>query len=166
MKLPFATTRSPGALPGLDRAYQQQLAELRLVRRAVAAAATAQKQLELQLRQLTERATGDHGEISRPGSDPQLETLRHRYSAAQEETQRLFAASRRLQLKIDAFRMAKEATEAAYVEAQDAVHATRAEVGATCECALDRTEAASHVSVSNRPGPPVALPGGRATPPT
>src|SRR5258708_28696800 len=43
MKVPLARTRSSGALPGLDHAYQQQLAALSRVRRAVATAATAQK---------------------------------------------------------------------------------------------------------------------------
>jgi chromosome segregation ATPase len=128
VRIPFATTRSSGALPGLDHAYHQQLAALSRVRRAVAAAATAQKQLELQLGQMTEHEAGDHGEVARPDSDLRLESLRHRYTAAQEKAERLFAASQRLQVKIEAFRLAKEATEAAYVQAQDALHATQAEI--------------------------------------
>jgi hypothetical protein len=128
MKVPFGRTRSTGPLPDLDRAYQQQLAALSLVRRAVATAATARKQLELQLGQMTEQEAGDQGDLRRPDGDPQLESLRDRYAAAQEKERRFFAASHRLQTKIDAFRLAKEATEAAYVAAQDALHAIQAEI--------------------------------------
>lgn len=130
MKVPFAKTRSSGALPGLDRAYQEHLAALTDVRRAVAAVATAQKQLELQLGQMAAQEAGDHGQMPRPDSDLRLETLRRRYTAAQEKAQRLFAANRRLQVKIEEFRLAKEAAEAAYVAAQDALDATRAEIRA------------------------------------
>ena len=128
MIVPFAKTRSLGALPGLDHAYQQQLAALSRVRRAVASAAIARKRLELQLGQMTEQEAGDHGEWPGPAGDLRLETLR-RYTAAQEKAQRLFAANQRLQVKIEAFRLAKEATETAYVAAQDALHATQAEIG-------------------------------------
>jgi chromosome segregation ATPase len=129
VKLPFAKTRSSGVLPDLDHAYHQQMEALSRVRRAVAAAATARKQLELQLGQMTEQEAGDHDEMPRPDSDLRLETLRRRYTAAEERAQRLFAASQRLQVRIEAFRLAKEATEAAYVEAQSALHATQAEIG-------------------------------------
>jgi phage shock protein A len=128
MKVPFGKTRSPTALPDLDHAYQQQLAALTQVRRAVAAAATARKQLELQLGQMTEQEASDHGDFRRPDGEQPLEALRDRYSAAQEKERRFVAASQRLQRKIDAFRLAKEATEAAYVAAQDALHATQAEI--------------------------------------
>ena len=120
-------TRSSAALPGLDHAYQQQLAALTQVRRAVAAAATARKQLELQLGQMTQQAAHGHGGTPRSNIDERLEALRRRYTAAQEKEQRFFAANRRLQIKIEEFRLAKEAAEAAYVAAQDALHATKAE---------------------------------------
>jgi hypothetical protein len=68
--------------------------------------------------------------MPRPDSDLRLETLRRRYTAAQEKAQRLFAANRRLQVKIEEFRLAKEAAEAAYVAAQDALDATRAGIRA------------------------------------
>jgi hypothetical protein len=128
MKVPFGKTRSPTALPDLDHAYQQQLAALTQVRRAVAAAATARKQLELQLGQMTEQEASDDGDFRRPDGGQSLEALRDRYTAAQEKERRFFAASQRLQRKIDAFRLAKEATEVAYVAAQDALHATQAEI--------------------------------------
>jgi phage shock protein A len=128
MKVPFAKTRSPGALPDLDDAYQQQLAALSQVRRAVATAATTRKRLELQLDQLTGQEAGDDGASRRPDGEPQLETLRHRYTTAKEKERRFVAASQRLQQKIDAFRLAKEAAEAAYAAAQDALHATQAEI--------------------------------------
>jgi hypothetical protein len=129
VKVPFAKPRSAGPVPGLDHAYQQQLAALSQVRRAVAGAATARKQLELQLGQLTEQVAGGHGEMASPDIDLRLEALRRRYTAAQENAQRLFAASHRLQVKIEAFRLAKDAAEAAYVAAQDALHAAQAEIG-------------------------------------
>jgi phage shock protein A len=128
MKVPFGKSRSPGALPDLDRACQHLLAALSEVRRAVATAATRRKQLELQLGQLAEQEAGGHGDLHRPDSDPRLDGLRDRYTAAQEKEQRFSAASQRLQRKIDAFRLAKEATEAAYAAAQDALHATQAEI--------------------------------------
>jgi phage shock protein A len=127
MKVPFGRTRSPGALPDLDRAYRQLLAALGLVRRAVAGAATTRKRLELQLGQMAEQEAGDQGDLHRPDGDP-LEALRDQYVAAQEKERRFVAASQRLQREIDAFRLAKEATEAAYVAVQDALHATQAEI--------------------------------------
>jgi phage shock protein A len=128
MKVPFGKTRSPGVLPGLDHAYKQQLAALSKVRRAVATAATRRKQLELQLDQMAEKEASDHGYLHRPDSDSRLEALRDQYAAAQEKEQRFIEASRRLQRKIDAFRVAKEATEAAFATAQDALHSTQAEI--------------------------------------
>jgi septal ring factor EnvC (AmiA/AmiB activator) len=128
MKVPFGKTRSPAALPDLDHAYQQQLAALSQVRRAVAGAATATKRLELQLDQMAQQGAGDQGDVHRPDSDPRLEELRDRYAAAQEKERRFVAASQRLQREIDAFRLAKEAAEAAYAAAQDALRATQAEI--------------------------------------
>jgi len=122
--VPFAEIRSSGALPRLDHPDQQQFAALSRVRRAVAAAATAEKQLELQLGQIAEQQAGDHSDMPRPEGDPQLETLRHRRAAAKEKTKRLFAISQRLQVKIEAFRLAKEAAEAAYIAAEQALHAS------------------------------------------
>ncbi|HUA43140.1 MAG TPA: hypothetical protein VMA32_16320 [Streptosporangiaceae bacterium] len=119
-------SRSPGALPGLDHAYQQQLAALTSVRRAVAAAATARKRLELQLGQITEH---EAGKIAPPEAGLALEALQSRFTAAQEKERRFAAASQRLQAQVDAFRLAKEATEEAYAAAQDALHATQAEIG-------------------------------------
>jgi predicted nucleic acid-binding Zn-ribbon protein len=128
MKVPFGKTRSPSALPDLDRAYQQQFAALTQVRRAVATAATARKQLELQLGQMAEQEAGDDRDLGRPDRDRELETLQSRYTAAQETERRFFAANQRLQIKIEAFRLAKEATEAAYAAAQDALRATQDEI--------------------------------------
>lgn len=119
VKVPFAKTRSPGALPGLDHAQQQQLVALSRVRRAMAAAATARKQLELQLDEM------ERGET--PPSD--IDLLRRRYTAARDKEKRLFAASRDVQVRIDEFRLAKEAAESAYLAAGDALHAAQAEIG-------------------------------------
>ncbi len=78
---------------------------------------------------MTEQEAGGHGEIPRPDSHLRLETLRRRYAAAQEKEQRFFAANQHLQVRIEAFRLAKEATDAAYLAAQDALHAAQAEIG-------------------------------------
>jgi phage shock protein A len=129
VKVRFPTSRSSGALLGLDHAYKQLLAALSRVRRAVAAAATARKQLELQLGQLTEQEADDYSDTPRPDIDLELELIRRRYTAAQQKEQRLFEASQRLQVKIDEFRLAKEAAEAAYRAAEEALHATQAEIG-------------------------------------
>jgi phage shock protein A len=129
MKVLFRNTRSPGDLPDLANAYQQQLAALSRVQRATAGAATACKRLELQLGQLAEQASDDHAETHRSDSRLRLEALRGEYATAQEKKQRFIAANQHLQVKIEAFRLAKDATEVAYREAQDALCAAQAEMG-------------------------------------
>jgi hypothetical protein len=79
--------------------------------------------------QMTEQETAEYGEMPRPDGHLRLETLRRQYTAAEEKEQRFFTANQHLQVKIEAFRLAKEATEAAYVAAQDALRATQAEMG-------------------------------------
>ena len=132
------------ALPGLDAAYQRQLLTLTRVRRAAATVATSRKQLELQVGQLEqqvgERGGQSHAEMEagqggiadegqvRRDTLQRLADLRRQYADMQAEEERVIAASRRLQVKVDAFRAAKEATEAAYTEAEEAAEAAWAEV--------------------------------------
>jgi len=127
------------ALPGLDAAYQRQLLTLSRVRRAAATVATSRKQLELQVGQLEQQVGGLAGQ-SRVGteagqdciagerevsadSSEQLASVRRQYAAMQAKEQRMFGASRRLQIEIDALRAAKEAAEAAYTAAEEAAEA-------------------------------------------
>jgi phage shock protein A len=69
--------------------------------RAVPAAATARKRLELQIQQL-EQAAAVSGE---------LKDLRRLYAITQAQEQRAVAASQRLQMKVDEFRTRKEAAK-------------------------------------------------------
>jgi hypothetical protein len=71
--------------------------------RAVPAAATARKRLELQIQQL-EQAAAVSGE---------LKDLRRLYAITQAQEQRAVAASQRLQMKVDEFRTRKESAKAA-----------------------------------------------------
>jgi hypothetical protein len=112
------------ALPGLDAAYQQHLAALTPVRRAVADVATARKRLELQISQLEQRVSGPAGDAG-PSAEPdqggaaqegeaaqeeearpetieeRLADLRRRYAELQAEEERVMLASQRLQAKLD-----------------------------------------------------------------
>jgi phage shock protein A len=140
------------ALPGLDAAYQRHRLTLSRVRRAVATVATSRKRLELQVRQLElqvgqlEREIGElddqshagmeaghgaiagKGQVSRGAIQPQLAELRRRYAAMQGEEERVSAACRYLQAKVEAFRAAKEAIEAAHTAADEAAQAAWAVV--------------------------------------
>ena len=116
--------------PDLDGAYRRQLELLTRARRGVAAAATARKRLELQIKQLEQAAaslagqlaealesgTGDRAVSVRSQSSAvsgELRDLRRLYAIAQAQEQRADAASQRLQMKVDEFRTRKEAAKAA-----------------------------------------------------
>lgn len=153
-------TMSREALPELDAVYQRQLAELMRVRRAVASVATSRKRLELQIGQMEEESGEDRlamgtgqdpiaGEssASREGTERRLAELRQQYVALEAEEEHVFAASRRLQVKVEAFRAAKEAAETAYVAAEEAQVATWAEVTGNADA--DATGAGSGTSPQN-----------------
>jgi len=91
--------------PDLDDAYRRQLELLTRARRGVAAAATARKRLELQIRQLEQAAAS--------AVSGELKDLRRLYAIAQAQEQRADAASQRLQMKVDEFRTRKEAAKSA-----------------------------------------------------
>ncbi len=133
------------ALPGLDAACQRQLLTLSRMRRAVADVATSRKRLELQVGQLEQQVV-ELAEESRAGAEAgqgsiagegevsadtceRLASVRRQYAAMQAKEERVFAASRRLQIEIDALRAAREAVEAAYTAAEEAAEAAWAEVG-------------------------------------
>lgn len=141
----LARTGPRSVFPDLDAAYERQLETLARVRRAVATVATSRKRLELQVGQLEQEVgelggqsragmeagqggIADEGQVSRGTTERQLVGLRRQYAATQAEEERVFAASRRLQAKMNAFRAAKEAIEAAYTAAEEAAKAAWAEV--------------------------------------
>jgi TolA-binding protein len=135
---------SLNARPDLDTAYERQLEMLTRVRRAVANVATSRKRLELQANQLgqqigkldeqsskaVEMGRGDLAEEAgarRGAAQEQLADLQRRYADMQGEEERLTVASQRLQAKVDAFRIRKEAIKAAHAAAQAAAEAAWAE---------------------------------------
>jgi hypothetical protein len=134
--------------PDLDYAYQRQLEMMTQVRRAVAGVATSRKRLELQIQQLEQAAGKLEAQLSRalesgsdelaaqardrqPGVAAQLADLRRQFASARSEEDRLNAASRRLQLKVDNFRTRKEMIAAAdaAADAADLVKQAEAELG-------------------------------------
>jgi phage shock protein A/DNA-binding transcriptional regulator YiaG len=119
----------------LDHSYQQQLLALQNVRRGVADAATVSKRLDLQLRQLEEQSSrlaeqvekaGEmgrtdlvgEGEIRRAAVEAQLGELRRLRDENVREEERLALQVRRLQTRVDGFRVRKEIVKAAYSAAQ------------------------------------------------
>lgn len=142
-------TPSRDARPDLDYAYQRQLEMLTRVRRAVADVATARKRLELQVQQLEEivsKLEEQHGRAAETGHDElaalasdrqavmaaQLADLRRQLESVRSEEEWLNAASRRLQLKVNNFRIRKEAIKAAdaAADATDVVAQAEAELDA------------------------------------
>ena len=130
--------------PDLDHAYQRQLEMLTRIRRAVAEMATARKRLELQISQLEQLVTrlGEQrikdqqagrsdlaAEVGArlPVVGAQLADLRSQHASVRSEEERLTAASRRLQHKVDDFRTRKEAAKAAEAAAEAAAQAAEAE---------------------------------------
>jgi hypothetical protein len=130
--------------PDLDLAYQRQLEMLTKVRRGVADVATFRKRVELQIDQLdrhvsdlAERAAAaraaGQGDVAADFSARQsagarrLAELRERSADLGQEEERLTLASQRLQAKIDAFRIRKEARKATWTATEAAAEAARAE---------------------------------------
>jgi DNA repair exonuclease SbcCD ATPase subunit len=125
------------AVPGLDAADQRHLAALQRARRAVADVATQAKRLELRIGELGRQADdvadpgqgsgARQGQAARNVAD-QLAELRRDYVEAKAKQERLAAASRRLQVEIDAFRLAKDAAKAAHAAAEEAAQSVWAEM--------------------------------------
>jgi hypothetical protein len=160
--------------PGLDDAYQRQLAMLTRMRRAVADMATARKRLELQIQQHEQLVTrlGEQRikDLQAGRSDlaaevgarlpivgAQLADLRRQVSDVQSEEDRLSVASRRLQHKVDDFRTRKEAARAAEAAAEAAAQAAEA------EAEIEGVIAAAGAPDQHRPPSPVN-PGRQARP--
>jgi hypothetical protein len=134
----------------LDYTYQSQLEMLSKVRRGVAEVATSRKRVELQVAQLERQATR-LGEVRREALEAgqedraaaaatqqasaveQLGDLHGQFIRLMEEERKLIASSIRLQAKVDAFRVRKEAIRASYDAAEAELKANEALSGVTDE---------------------------------
>jgi hypothetical protein len=162
--------RPEPARPDLDQAYQRQLEMLTRVRRAVAEMVAARKRLELQIHQQEQAVTrlGEQrikdlqagrsdlaAEVGNrlPVVGAHLADLRNRYANVRSEEERLTVASRRLEHKVDDFRIRKDAAQAAEAAAEAAARATEAE--AALEGAIADAENPDHDSVPS-PGQPAS----------
>ncbi len=119
----------------LDYAYQRQLETLTKVRRGVADVATSRKRVELVSDQLEQQAAtlaSQHRHALAAGNDDlarealareagireRLSDLRRQLHALAEEEERLTAASQRLQIRVETFRVHKETIKARYTAAE------------------------------------------------
>lgn len=116
-------SRSRSMFPDLDAAYVRQLEAMARVRRAVAAAATSRKKLELRLDEIQRQALEGEGS---EGSG--LIQVRRQLEEVRAEERRMAEASQRLQVKVSALHDAKAAVEAACLAADETARATLAEV--------------------------------------
>lgn len=116
-------SRSRSMFPDLDAAYVRQLEAMARVRRAVAAAATSRKKLELRLDEIQRQALEGEGS---EGSE--LIQVRLQLEEVRAEERRMAEASQRLQVKVSALHDAKAAVEAACLAADETARATLAEV--------------------------------------
>ncbi len=149
----------------LDYAYKRQLELLQKVRRGVADVATSRKRLELQLVQLETQSDKLHDQAQkaltmsredlarealtrRSGLAQQVSDLQSQHAALVAEEERLTAASRQLQSKVEAFRTKKETIKATYTaaeaqsrigEAFSGLSTEMADVGNAVQRAEDRT---------------------------
>jgi phage shock protein A len=150
----------------LDYSYQQQLELLQKVRRGVADVATSRKRIELQINQLQQSSdkldrqardalAAGREDLAREalgrkaGVTGQLNDLNTQYASMQGEEEKLTAASRGLQAKVDAFRTRKETIKATYTAAEAQTRITEAftgiseemgDVGLAVQRAEDKTE--------------------------
>ena len=134
----------------LELAYEKQLEALQRVRRGVADVVTAQKQLEIQARQmeanrrrleeLARRALEqDREELAASALtqsellEGQLEGLRQQVGALTHQRENLEVAGQRLQARVHAMRTQKETLKAQYSAAQATVHAGETAAGISKE---------------------------------
>ena len=150
----------------LEQSYAAQAELLQTTRRGVANVVTSRKRLELQLRQLEERADALHAEaveLVRQGQDERARTLLTQHAgllaqvdqlAPQERSLRaseeqLLAQVAQLEARVEAFRGEKDALAAGLTAAQAQAQATTAlsgvdeelgDAGFALQRARDRTE--------------------------
>jgi phage shock protein A len=150
----------------LDYSYERQLELLQKVRRGLSDVATSRKRVELQAQKL--QAAGakledqarqalaqDREDLAREAVSrraaltAQLADLKAQHDQLSGEEQKLAEASRRLQAKVDAFRVRKETIKATYTaaeaqtkinEAVTGISEEMGDVGLAMQRAQDRTE--------------------------
>lgn len=156
----------------LDYSYQRQLEMLTQVRRGVADVATSGKRLELQAdtleRQLAKLA-GQREAALRDGREDlaavardretaiqeQLFSLRRQHATLAAEEEELFAASQRLQAKVEAFRMRKETIKATFTADEAAQRVRQAVAEMAAEAGEDPGESDVHGVTFGAAGVPV-----------
>jgi len=119
----------------LDYSYERTLEMLQKMRRAVADVATSRKRIELQAQQLQRSAEKLEGQAKqavsqnredlarealtrRQGIATQLTDLQGQHDQLKAEEARMVEGSRRLQAKVDSFRIRKETMKANYTAAE------------------------------------------------
>jgi phage shock protein A len=134
----------------LELAYEKQLEALQRVRRGIADVVTAQKQLEIQARQiegnrgrledLARRALSQNREEVAASAltqselvEGQLQGLRTQVQALTHQRENLEVAGQRLQARVAAMRTQKETLKAQYSAAQATVHAGETAAGISKE---------------------------------
>lgn len=150
----------------LDYSYERQLEMLQRVRRGLADVATSRKRVELQAQQLQgssakledqarQAVAQDREDLAREALsrraaiDAQLQDLETQHDHLRNEENKLSDAARRLQAKIEAFRVRKETVKATYTaaeaqtrinEAVTGISEEMSDVGLAMQRAQDRTE--------------------------
>src|SRR5215203_1389715 len=109
----------------LDYSYERTLEMLQKMRRAVADVATSRKRIELQAQQLQRSAEKLEGQAKQAVSQNRedlareaLTDLQGQHDQLKAEEARMVEASRRLQAKVDSFRIRKETMKANYTAAE------------------------------------------------
>jgi len=145
-----ALDRMENPADALDLAYEKQLEALQRVRRGVADVYTAQKQLEIQARQIESNRTRLEGLARRALEqnreevaasaltqselvEGQLQGLRMQIEALTHQRDNLEVAGQRLQARVAAMRTQKETLKAQYSAAQATVHAGETAAGISKE---------------------------------
>ena len=150
----------------LDYAYQRQLGLLQQVRRGLADVATSRKRIELQRTQLGRSAATLQGQAQqalsvgredlarealgrRTAVLAQDQELRTQLETLQGEEEKLTAASKQLEAKVEDFRTRKETVKASYTaaeaqtrigEAATGISGEMGDIGTAVQRAQDRTE--------------------------
>ena len=150
----------------LDYSYERQLELLQKVKRGLSDVATSRKRVELQAQALRESGeklesqarqalTQNREDLAkeavarRAGILTQLTELKAQHDQLKAEEEKLADASRRLQAKVDAFRIRKETIKATYTAAEASTRINEAvtgiseemgDVGMAMQRAHDRTE--------------------------
>lgn len=150
----------------LDYAYQKQLESLQQMRRATADMATARKRVELQatkLQQNAEKLQSQAQQALSAGNESlarealarraeigtQLDQLKAQYDQLTTDQDKLVSAQRRVEGKVETFRMQKEMVKANYSAAQaqaqigeavSGISEEMGDVGSAMQRAKDRTE--------------------------